>query len=301
PFSLLSLLLFGTLTTLLAIIIDTAFYTSTSPTLSTLLHTPTITPLNNILYNTQPSNLALHGLHPYYQHTLINLPLLLGPVLLLLLTHPLPTLRLFSALSGTILLSLFPHQEPRFLLPAIPLLVSSIRLPRSRKLQRWWFGSWIIFNACLGVLMGTYHQGGVIPTQLWLGGREDVRDVLWWKTYSPPIWMLDGNGNGVNTTDLMGMKAENMIEEVGVVVRCGSEGTYLVAPRSSEFLDRYTGSREEGDGKASTDLRFKEVWTYKKHLNLDDLDFAEDGVWATVERVVGRRGLTVWKVTRECP
>ncbi len=116
--------------------------------------------------------------------------------------------------------------------------------------------------------------------------------------------MLDGNGNAVNTTDLMGLKAETMVEGLRAVARCRTgnrdEGTYLVAPRSSVFLDRYTDSAEE-HGKADMALRFEEVWTYKNHLSLDDLDFAEDGVWTTLTRVVGRRGLTAWKVTKECP
>ena len=45
---------------------------------------------------------------------------------------------------------------------------------------------------------------------------------------------------------------------------------------------------------------FEEIWRYGRHLNLDDLDIGEDGVWATLGRVVGRRGLVIWKVRRVC-
>lgn len=289
----------------------------------TLLHNPTITPLNNLLYNAQSSNLALHGLHPYYQHALINIPQLLGPAILLLFLAPtIISPQLLSALSGVIVLSLFRHQEPRFLIPVIPLILSSIRLPTSRKLQRYFLASWLIFNATFGILLGVYHQGGVIPTQLWLGTSSDnIRTVLWWKTYSPPVWLLDGNGQSVNTTDLMGMESEIMIEHVrSATLPCPSSdsrlnihpsydanananreedgATYLVAPNSALFLDRYTAPRPET--AFGSDLRFEHVWTYRRHINLDDVDFAAEGLLGSVKRVVGRRGLRVWRVRRAC-
>lgn len=36
--------------------------------------------LNNLLYNTNADNLAIHGLHPRYTHILVNFPLLYGPL-----------------------------------------------------------------------------------------------------------------------------------------------------------------------------------------------------------------------------
>lgn len=72
------------------------------------------------------------------------------------------------------------------------------------------------------------------------------------------------------------------------------EGTYLVAPLSATFLDSYLVNRDKRE------LRFQEVWRYGRHLNLDDLDFGDDGVVATLRRVVGRRGIGVWRVTRGC-
>lgn len=47
-------------------------------------------------------------------------------------------------------------------------------------------------------------------------------------------------------------------------------------------------------------LRLTHLETYKKHVNLDDMDFGDDGVVDTLMRVVGRRGLGVWRVEREC-
>jgi len=71
-------------------------------------------------------------------------------------------------------------------------------------------------------------------------------------------------------------------------------GTYLIAPTSATWLDVYLPN------KGLSGLRFREVWRSRNHFNLDDLDFAEEGVWNTLSRVIGRRGLAVWRVTKSC-
>ncbi|KZF22590.1 glycosyltransferase family 22 protein [Xylona heveae TC161] len=382
PFSLFAILFFGIATTGLAIITDTVYYTESAVTLSTLFRNPVITPWNNLRYNFDPSNLAEHGLHPYYQHVLANLPQLLGPAFLLLLS-PIPTLRLASAVSGILVLSLFQHQEARFLLPAIPLILSSVQLPR--RYPRAWITSWIAFNAFLGILMGTYHQGGIVPTQLFLANQPDATNALWWKTYSPPLWLLNGKNFELTTRDMMGAAPEALAAELSKLTPCDcdsvfanqnsssrsspayvsnghlhsdSAGTYLIAPFSATFLDQYSlsntlspqsalppssssassspssssdpveitvrflntngyysaqpptlSSSDDKDTDSSSSsssspqadhFRLTRVWLYRNHLNLDDLDFASDGIWPTLRRVVGRRGLAAWRVTREC-
>ena len=77
----------------LAISIDTDFYTPFPVTWSRLFSHPMITPLNNLKYNLKKSNLALHGLHPRYQHLVTNLPQLLGPAFILLFLRPHRSLR----------------------------------------------------------------------------------------------------------------------------------------------------------------------------------------------------------------
>ncbi|QSZ35572.1 hypothetical protein DSL72_008442 [Monilinia vaccinii-corymbosi] len=301
PLSLISMILFGGLATFIAISLDTNFYASGGPiTWSYLFSHPTITPFNNLYYNLATENLALHGLHPWYQHSLINLPQLLGPATLLLFLQPLASLRLYSAISGIVVLSFFKHQEARFLLPTIPLILSSVKLPKHRIPLRIWGGLWIAFNISLGLLMGVYHQGGVVPTQVFLSKQLDATHAIWWKTYSPPIWLLNGKNGVLATHDLMGMKAELMLEEVIKLATCLpkseeelTEATYLIAPTSATFLDKYTANQ--------TDLYFVEMWRYKNHLNLDDMDFGDDGFWSTITRVIGRRGIAAWRVTVDCP
>ncbi|KAK0646196.1 glycosyltransferase family 22 protein [Cercophora newfieldiana] len=306
--SLAVLALAGVCTTVLAIALDTAFYTPHSISWSDLVFHPVFTPLNNLLYNIQSSNLAQHGLHPWYQHLLVNLPQLLGPAALLLLTQPQISLRLYSAISGIFVLSIFQHQEARFLLPTIPLILSSVRLPKRENLLRAWVASWIIFNLAFGILMGVYHQGGIVPAQVFMSKQPDATQAIWWKTYMPPIWLLNGKNEVLRTQDVMGMAGEKLFEELGRLATCDTpadrrsmeylkekNGTYLVAPLSATWLDPYL------QNKGLDGLRFREVWRYSRHLNLDDLDFGEDGVWNTLARVVGRRGLAIWRVTKSCP
>ena len=154
--------------------------------------------------------------------------------------------------------------------------------------------------------MGVYHQGGIIPTQVFLSKQHDATQAIWWKTYSPPIWLLNGKNEVLTTHDIMGMKGPLMLRELSALAICnnasenaaaadvrGNEGTYLIAPLSATFLDTYTSNQHPA-------LQFQEVWRYKQHLNLDDLDFGDDGVWNTIARVVGRRGLGAWRVTKNC-
>ena len=294
-------------TTIVAIALDTAFYSPEPITWADLISRPVITPLNNFKYNSDIRNLADHGLHPWYQHLLANLPLLLGPATLLLFLRPHFSLRLYSAFSGIFVLSIFQHQEARFLLPAVPLILSSVRLPKNRTALRVWSAAWIIFNIFFGVLMGIYHQGGIVPGQVFMSNQPDATTAVWWKTYTPPIWLLNGKNEVLETQDVMGIKGEALYEKLTELATCDvpadrrnkeylkeKNGTYLMAPASATWLDPYL------QNKGLDGLRFREVWRHRQHLNLDDLDFAEDGMWNTLSRVVGRRGLVAWRVTKSC-
>lgn len=295
------------ITASVAVAVDTAFYVPDVVSLTDLFSRPVITPLNNLRYNISPENLAEHGLHPWYQHILINIPQLLGPAALLLVTQPHLSLRLYSAISGILVLSIFQHQEARFLLPTVPLILSSIQLPRNRKTLQIWTVAWIVFNAALGIIMGTYHQGGIVPGQVFMSNQPDATQAIWWRTYSPPIWLLNGKNEVLTTRDVMGLPGEQLLEQLTALATCDTpldrrkteylkekQGTYLIAPASATWLDRCLPN------KGVEGLRFREVWRYQQHFNLDDLDWGEDGVWNTLARVVGRRGLVAWRVTKSC-
>lgn len=250
--------------------------------------------MNNLLYNSKTSNLALHGTHPLYQHFVINLPQMLGPAFVLLFLRPRSTIALASGLSGLVCLSLFPHQEARFLLPAIPLFLSTVRLPP--RYTKIFVVVWIGFNAILGVMMGIYHQGGVVPAQMFLETQPSVAKMFWWKTYSPPTWLLGKQNEIATTIDLMGLNSARVVDRI-----CSSswelpddKDIVLVAPRSALFLDQFLTSRLSANNSG---MQLQEIWNTSRHLNLDDMDFGDDGVLPTLQRVLGRRGLVVWKVT----
>ncbi|TDZ18553.1 GPI mannosyltransferase 4 [Colletotrichum orbiculare MAFF 240422] len=307
PSSLIVMGLAALVTTAVAITLDTAFYLPEPIRWADLVSRPVITPLNNLKYNIDPKNLAQHGLHPWYQHLLVNIPMLVGPAALLLFTQPHISLRLYSAISGVFVLSIFQHQEARFLLPTVPLILSSVKVPKTRTVLRVWTGAWIIFNIIFGVLMGIYHQGGIVPGQVFLSKQPDATQAVWWKTYTPPIWLLNGKSEVLTTRDVMGMKGDELLKELDKLATCDTpadrrnleylkekNGTYLMAPASATWIDPYLSN------KGLKGLRFREVWRHRRHLNLDDLDFGDDGVWNTLSRVIGRRGLVAWRVTKSC-
>src|SRR5690606_499073 len=259
---------------------------------------------------------ALHGLHPFYTHFLVNLPQLLGPALLFLLNpaRVRPGFPLIAAVSGTFFLSLLPHQEVRFLLPTVPLLFVSITPFTARaKRTKLWIAVWLLCNLARGTLFGIFHQGGVVPAQLHLSRLQLHKDqqvtAVWWKTYQPPTWLLgDKAGRSIKTIDLMGSSTDSLVETLGGTAgRCGVNETYvdsyLVAPRSAVFLDQFVGRGETVDKKKkgkkdNKSCELREEWTYRKHLNLDDLEVGDDGVQPTIDRVWGRRGIVVWKVCK---
>ncbi|KAI9711958.1 MAG: alpha 1,2 mannosyltransferase [Chrysothrix sp. TS-e1954] len=275
-------------TTCLAILVDTTFHTAGHLSLDELWQRPVVTPLNNLLFNVQPSNLHQFGQHPFYQHFIINLPQLLGPAFILLFRSAALTTTTISALTGTVILSIMPHQEARFLLPVIPLVLLSVRVPR--QFSRLWLTSWLAFNCVLGLLMGIYHQGGVVPAQSFLQTQENVSYAYWWKSYSPPTWLSGDRNRDMTTVDLMGLEPQSLAHRI--CERASPTNGVLVAPNSAVFLDQFV----EHSSETSRALTLYKIWDHRAHLNLDDLDFGEDGLLPTVRRVLGRRGLSIWTI-----
>lgn len=119
------------------------------------------------------------------------------------------------------------------------------------------------------------------------------------------MWLLGENTNNITTTDLMGTPFKEVMKRLDAGVGdCGEHGQAmgLVAPASSTELDQWTKGRRKVEPRARREENyvFEEVWRYRRHLNLDDLDVGEEGVMKTLARVVGRRGLVVWGVRRGC-
>lgn len=293
----------------IAIYIDTRYYGSTAMV---------ITPLNNFLYNSNTDNLAKHGLHPRYTHVLINLPQLLGPYLLFL--RPQLSIPFLSAVSGTAILSIFGHQEARFLLPAVPLLLTTAKFPNillhHSVRRRVLFTVFAGFNLALAMLFGVYHQGGVVTTQAVHVGPRLVHtsDVVWWRTYSPPEWLLGRNSDqvgflhrggvddiavirelvaesksftGVRIWDMMGSDEEIVQELIAMIVSDQSKhpdkDIMLVAPLSSSGLYRFLDN-------SSLPFHLHLDYSFARHINMDDIgvDYEEARYYKRIEAVDGR-------------
>ena len=299
PLSFLAVTVSAVVSLFLAVIIDTDYYRSTSA-FSLDLRDLVLTPWNNLVYNFDSANLAEHGTHPYYQHILINLPQLLGPTFPLLFIGFTLSNQLYSALSAIVVLSCFSHQEARFLVPAVPLLLSSVKLPS--RFAHLWVAAWLVFNLALGILMGVFHQGGIVPAQLWLSTQDQVHQIFWWKTLSPPNYLLGSRGAAMQTYDLMGMPGKNMTSGILDHVNCDSAShSILVAPHSATFLDDYLRPVNGAVG-ATPALPFtlEHIWSHRAHLNMNDIEPLEEGMVGTWNRVIGRRGVGIWKIYRQC-
>lgn len=285
--------------------IDTMTYGSDSYVLA---------PLNNLAYNTDVANLALHGLHSRLHHILVNLPTLMGPGLVLLLsTRYVRTISFEAAVSGIAILSLVPHQEARFLVPVVPLLCCAFDPTRwGSKHQKALITGWLAFNVFMGALMGVIHQGGVIPAQAFIGSNgADLfspglpATVAWWKTYSPPIWILGrpdgtvtfvepaptgdndyeryadvisaaGSRQRTNSTtdlvpphmtvlDLMGAPDDIMMDVLRAATHNKGD-TFLVAPRAAVH---------SSPGLVALDSdQMAQVWSTRLHVSLESMTFS---------------------------
>lgn len=181
----LTLSLYGLLASLVFIIIDSGYYgyLTIAEIISMKLsigNNFVVTPMNFILYNMKPSNLAEHGIHPRFLHLLVNIPLMfnvlgliglfgllnIAKLLLCRQWRQLPKVQSITALMYAsfvvplIILSIFPHQEPRFLVPLI-IPLTFLHAQTLRLYKKWLLPLWYILNAFCVFFYGFMHQGGI--------------------------------------------------------------------------------------------------------------------------------------------
>ncbi|EDO42512.1 predicted protein, partial [Nematostella vectensis] len=188
----------------------------------------TITPLNFLRYNLDSLKVEEHGIHPRFTHFLVNFPLLCGILFVFLcaflvtfamqrdFVKTLETFQisrdtmkmvkhasvkfilvtlLLSALVPVSLLSVIPHQEPRFILPVLlPLAILFSHLIFGKKAYWIATASWIIWNILGAVVFGVLHQGGVTQCLVYLQQQMHAKDgtyhIIFSNTYMPPRHLL---------------------------------------------------------------------------------------------------------------
>lgn len=269
------------LTSMLIIFIDKKYYDSPSWT---------IAPLNNLIYNMKTSNLAHHGLHSRFTHILVNYPQIVGPLIFSIFpfnTNYIRTIPFLSVVSGFSILSIFPHQELRFLLPSVPLLssltsFSTSQQPRLEKFQKLVLPLWIIYTAVMSLIYGLFHQAGIVPSLVELNSilpENGGSSVLYWRTYPAPTWMLSLSQNFeyISKSDddliqipdacsdyfvnMMGVDSEIVLQVNEKLFQCGE--VYLVAPKNAML---------------HIDRPYITIWESFWHLDLDHFEFHKFGI-----------------------
>lgn len=211
-----------------------------------------ITPINFVTYNFQTKNLANHGLHPYFLHWLVNVPLVFT-ILGIYATYDclktginykssnLNALKLALNLIWIIPvcgLSIFPHQEPRFLIPLLlPIvLVNGPRIYKSNIL----FTLWVLGNFGTGFFYGVLHQGGIAPCLFHLSKivpeTSNQIELIFFRTYLPPRYLmqLDRSDTRVKITDVGEKELEDLVSIVQSTLKSTSPKTdvYTIIPGS---------------------------------------------------------------------
>ncbi|KAM9007875.1 GPI mannosyltransferase 4 [Ara ararauna] len=210
-----------------------------------------VTPFNFLSYNLNPHNLALHGSHPRVTHFTVNGMMLFGILHVLAIGagckmlkqyicqlirvksyyHGSPGLLVHSKGKPTLLLfyfvplaflSLFSHQEPRFLIPLIlPLVLFSTSQNRAMK----WKYVIVIFNMLGALLFGCLHQGGLIPCLFRLeqlmhspesSNHPRHYTLLFAHTYMPPRSLLNikKRDTHIEVIDMAGSEEETLCQTV---------------------------------------------------------------------------------------
>lgn len=255
-----------------------------------------VTPWNNLRYNSQIANLSAHGLHPYYTHILANMPQILGPGLVFLFGNGVnkywKTTPFLAAAGGIAILSVIPHQELRFLIPTVPLLCACFDVtvfdsfPETKmNLVNILLSLWLVFNGILAVIMGIFHQGGVVLAMEYFYTSDTLSQgptsMIWWRTYLAPTWMLGDtkscaqfislsaeshdfdfeSNKSIRLVDAKGMPHEKLQLVLSTTTKSLST-VYLVTPVAS--FNKFFNKSD-----------YEVVWTYLYHLPLDHFDFTD--------------------------
>lgn len=236
------------------LVVDTLYFRGT-------LNDLVVTPFNFLVYNFASQNLAEHGLHPRWLHVFVNVPMLFGPWVTWLAVGAIadsatlsndksfevdvlrPTIIQIIILSLAVL-SVQPHQEPRFLVPLLlPLIVLIANTGRLAHVGKAFWVSCSIFNFALAILFGILHQGGIVPSLFHL--HSVVADaslitrtnIIYWKTYIPPLHLLGVSERDVSTglisfIDLAGASQDDLVASLSAG---DYDKTFIVTPVAMRY------------------------------------------------------------------
>ena len=224
-------------------------------------------PLNFVQYNINTENVKEHGLHPRILHMAVNTPLLFNILAFIPFVVGFRTIyrtirgetvnvhQVFLLCSYFVplgLLSVFPHQEPRFLLPLLaPLvLISASYLIGQGSWRTLWY-MWLIVNMSSAVFYGMVHQGGMVPLLSHMEAQQDlatpgaIYHMVFYHTYMPPEHLLLSPQQDklppvtFHIHDLKGTSRKALLKTLGTIwsgmqrsTRRNNISLFLVAPSS---------------------------------------------------------------------
>lgn len=233
---------------------------------SFLTHNLTLTPLNFILYNTRSGNLAEHGIHPRFTHFVVNVPLLFNVLsvyffydvfrwslmVIYFRCHKLVSvyrekvILVICCLIPLSLLSVFPHQEPRFLIPLLPVFAAlyACKITASGAMLAFW----AIANVLGCLFFGCIHQAGVVPCLGYLQKTQSTgveRHVIFWHTYTAPQHLLlqpsemqdQVHAGSTSVTSLEGISADDLVHHLTLLNSSHLEKpeVMIAAPSSEHY------------------------------------------------------------------
>ncbi|XP_018422831.1 PREDICTED: GPI mannosyltransferase 4 [Nanorana parkeri] len=206
-----------------------------------------LTPFKFLHYNLNPNNLAQHGIHHPITHLAVNSPMLFGLLHLSAVFSGLNLLKkriwpkysphntecerpssqearllLFYFVPLTAL-SLFNHQEPRFLIPLVlPLVLLVSSYSRTTKIKC----VIVMFNVLGALFFGCLHQAGLIPGIFHIqhilqstsssGNMSHHHTILFTHTYMPPHYLLNlkKGQTSVDIIDLAGFNEDQLCQKL---------------------------------------------------------------------------------------
>nr|XP_002125899.1 GPI mannosyltransferase 4-like isoform X1 [Ciona intestinalis]XP_009862198.1 GPI mannosyltransferase 4-like isoform X2 [Ciona intestinalis] len=292
------------------------------------------TSLNNLKYNLNSSMLEQHGVHPLYTHSLVNMQLLFGPLTVLMLKSIYSTItgahgnkKLLYLLIGTLfstvfILSLIPHQEPRFILSVtVPIVILCAPYFHPLKERKALVSLWLLFNMAGFAFFGVIHQGGVLPAVEYIHsvakahqettGNNGVQFVFY-KTYMPPYHLTawpshsfnyemfpKGNPEIVlNILDLAGSSPQ-LLKTYLRSINTRVLRTYLVAPNSLPCS--LTNQLHE-------EFKMQIAYQYFPHFSSENLPFSperckyvHDKTSSPLSLVLEKMSLNIYSIESKLP
>ncbi|XP_072264286.1 GPI mannosyltransferase 4 isoform X1 [Pyxicephalus adspersus] len=292
------------------IVSDTIYYTGHYPFLINNMEnyahnqrqTIILTPFNFLHYNLNPNNLAEHGIHPPITHLVVNSLMLFGFLHLSAVfsginllkkriwpnynPHNTECERISSHEARLLLfyfvpltaLSLFNHQEPRFLIPLLlPLVLLVSSYSRTTKIKC----VIVVFNVLGALFFGCLHQAGIIPSLFHIqnilqctsssGNLSHHHTILFTHTYMPPHYLLNlrKGQTSVDIIDLAGFDKDKLCQELQAIQEdLTHRNTQLLEAISHDFIVVLPGTLIPVIDNC--DLTYKSDTWFSPHLSMED-------------------------------